>query len=61
MWSSADFAVVIAEAREGSDWWACPAEVANAWRATRRQGSSRARAFVLSAIYKLGFTLSAFQ
>ncbi len=28
-----------AQVRQSSDWWACPADVANAWRATRRRGS----------------------
>ena len=28
-----------AQVREGRDWWACPAQVANAWRATRREGA----------------------
>ena len=27
-----------AQFREGRDWWACPAEVENAWHATRREG-----------------------
>ena len=30
-----------AQVREGRDWWACPAEVANAWRATRRGSDDR--------------------
>ena len=32
-----------AQFREGRDWWACPTEVENAWRATRREGLHGAR------------------